>query len=61
MTSGKTTGPVQRLGEGENSVQAAKMAIFLSLAVATALGSWYLGVRLPDNQWRRPQEAGRNP
>ena len=39
------TGPVQRLGEGVISVQAAKMAIFLSLAVATALGSWYLGVR----------------
>jgi tetratricopeptide (TPR) repeat protein len=35
------------------------MAIFLSLAVATALGSWYLGVRIPDNQWRLPQEAGR--
>jgi tetratricopeptide (TPR) repeat protein len=42
-----------------NAVQAAKMAIFLTLAVATALGSWYLGVRIPDNQWRRPQEAGR--
>ncbi len=35
------------------------MAIFLSLAVATALGSWYLGVRIPDDQWRRPHEAGR--
>ncbi len=35
------------------------MAIFLSLALATALGSWYLGVRIPDNQWRRPHEAGR--
>jgi tetratricopeptide (TPR) repeat protein len=41
------------------SVQAAKMAIFLSLALATALGSWYLGVRIPENQWRRPLEAGR--
>jgi tetratricopeptide (TPR) repeat protein len=35
------------------------MAILLSLAVATALGSWYLRVRVPDNQWRRPHEAGR--
>jgi tetratricopeptide (TPR) repeat protein len=41
------------------SVQAAKMAIFLSLAVATALGSWYLRVRIPESQWRRPHEAGR--
>jgi len=40
-------------------VQAAKMAIFLSLAVATALGSWYLRVRIPERQWRRPHEAGR--
>jgi tetratricopeptide (TPR) repeat protein len=40
-------------------VQSAKMAICLSLAVATALGSWYLRVRIPEGQWRRPHEAGR--
>ena len=40
-------------------MQAARMAMFLSLAVATALGSWYLRVRIPDHQWRRPHEAGR--
>jgi tetratricopeptide (TPR) repeat protein len=44
---------------GRISVQAAKMAIFLSLAVATALGSWYLRVRIPERQWRRPHEVGR--
>ncbi len=51
--------PARRLDEGVISVQAAKMAIFLSLAVATALGSWYLHVRIPEGQWRRPHEAGR--
>ena len=35
------------------------MAMFVSLTVATALGSWYLRVRIPDNQWRRSHEAGR--
>ncbi len=40
-------------------MQAAKLAIFLSLAVATALGSWYLRVRIPESQWRGPHEAGR--
>jgi len=29
------------------------------LAVATGSGSWYLRVRVPDNQWRRTDEAGR--
>ena len=43
---------------GVISVQSAKMAIWLSLAVATALGSWYLSVRIPESQWRRPHEAG---
>jgi tetratricopeptide (TPR) repeat protein len=41
-------------------VQAAKIAMFLSLGVAAALGSWYLRVRVPDSQWRRPDEAGRD-
>ena len=40
-------------------MQAAKTAIFLSLAVTTALGSWYLRARIPVNQWRGPLEAGR--
>jgi tetratricopeptide (TPR) repeat protein len=35
------------------------MAIFLSLAAATALGSWYLRVRMPESHWRQPHEAGR--
>jgi tetratricopeptide (TPR) repeat protein len=46
--------------KGGIAVQAAKTAIFLSLAVATALGSWYLGFRIPDSRWRRPHEAGRD-
>src|SRR5262245_49469223 len=24
-----------------------------------SLGCWYLGVRVPNNQWRRPDEEGR--
>jgi serine/threonine-protein kinase len=35
------------------------LAIFLSLAAVTTWGSWYLRVRLPADQWRRPYEAGR--
>jgi tetratricopeptide (TPR) repeat protein len=34
------------------------MAIFLSLAVATGFGSWYLSVCAPVNQWRQAEEAG---
>jgi tetratricopeptide (TPR) repeat protein len=40
-------------------VQTAKAAILFCLAVATGSGSWYLRVRVPDNQWRRIDEAGR--
>jgi tetratricopeptide (TPR) repeat protein len=47
------------LTRGTISVQAAKVAIFMSLAMATALGAWYLRVRIPESQWRRPHEAGR--
>jgi len=39
-------------------VQTAKAAILLCLAMATGAGTWYLHVQVPDNQWRRPNEAG---
>ncbi len=39
-------------------METAKAAILLCLTVATGLGSWYLGVQVPDNQWRRPDQAG---
>jgi hypothetical protein len=41
------------------TVQATKAAILLCMAMATGVGTWYLRVRIPDNQWRRPSEAGR--
>ncbi|MFI5459254.1 MAG: tetratricopeptide repeat protein [Isosphaerales bacterium] len=40
-------------------MRTAKAAILFCLAVATGSGSWYLRVRVPDNQWRRTDEAGR--
>ena len=40
-------------------MQSAKAAMLFCLTVATGTGSWYLRVRVPDNQWRRPDEAGR--
>jgi tetratricopeptide (TPR) repeat protein len=39
-------------------VQTAKAAMLLCLTVATGLGSWYLRVQIPGNQWRRQDEAG---
>jgi len=41
-------------------MQAAKVAIFFCLAVAAGSGSWYLCVRIPDNQWRRADKAGQD-
>jgi tetratricopeptide (TPR) repeat protein len=32
--------------------------MLLCLTVATGLGSWYLRVQIPENEWRRPDEAG---
>ncbi len=39
---------------------AARVSLFVCLAVATGLGSWYLRVRLPDNQWRLADRAGQS-
>ena len=39
-------------------MQTTKAAILLCLAMATGAGTWYLQVRIPDNQWRRPSDAG---
>jgi tetratricopeptide (TPR) repeat protein len=40
-------------------VQTTKAAILLCLAMATGTGTWYLQVRIPDNQWRHSNDAGR--
>ena len=40
-------------------METAKVSLFVCLAVATGLGSWYLGVRAPDNQWRLAEQAGK--
>ena len=39
-------------------METAKVSLFVCLAVATGLGTWYLGVRAPDNQWRLADQAG---
>jgi tetratricopeptide (TPR) repeat protein len=41
-------------------VQTSRVSLFVCLALATALGTWYLGVRVPDNQWREADVAGQN-
>jgi tetratricopeptide (TPR) repeat protein len=39
-------------------VATTRVSLFVCLALATGLGTWYLGVRLPDNQWRLADRAG---
>jgi len=39
-------------------VESTKVSLFVCLAVATGLGTWYLGVWVPDNQWRLADLAG---
>ncbi len=40
------------------AVQSARAAALICLVLASALGTWYLRVRVPDKDWRRADEAG---
>jgi hypothetical protein len=39
-------------------VQSTKAATLICLVLATGLGTWYLRVRVPDNDWHRADLAG---
>jgi hypothetical protein len=39
-------------------VQTGSVSLFVCLALATGLGTWYLHSRVPDNQWRLADETG---
>ena len=40
-------------------METAKVSLFVCLAAATGLGTWYLSVRAPDKQWRLAEQAGK--
>jgi hypothetical protein len=40
------------------AVQTGTVSLFVCLALATGVGTWYLHSRVPDNQWRLADETG---